>query len=76
MQQVLRVKLEPRHAEVLMLATRMGDISLTLRGVAEAQRSGQGVIATNNIQAAEDASGSVRIYRSGNTEHMNIGGSQ
>ncbi len=70
------LELEPRHAEVLMLATRMGDISLTLRGVAEAQRSGEAVVATSNIEAAQDASGSVRIYRSGSTEHMNIGGSQ
>ena len=68
--------LAPRHAEVLMLATRMGDISLTLRGVSEAQQSGTDVIATNNIQSAQDASGSIRIYRNGQTEQMNIGGSQ
>ena len=70
------LELTPRHAEILMLATRMGDISLTLRGVADAQSSGSEVLATNSIQSARDVSGTVRIYRSGNTEQTNIGGTQ
>lgn len=70
------LELTPRHAEILMLATRMGDISLTLRGVADAQSSGSEVLATNSIQSARDVSGTVRIYRSGNAEQTNIGGTQ
>ncbi len=68
------LELTPRHSEILMLATRMGDISLTLRGVADAQMSGTDVLASNEIKSARDVSGTVRIYRNGNTEQTNIGG--
>ncbi|MAT35436.1 MAG: Flp pilus assembly protein CpaB [Ponticaulis sp.] len=68
------LELTPRHSEILMLATRMGDISLTLRGVADAQMSGTNVLASNEIKSARDVSGTVRIYRNGNTEQTNIGG--
>ncbi len=68
------LELTPKHAEILMLATRMGDISLTLRGVADAQASGSDVLASNSIQSARDVSGTVKIYRNGNTEQTNIGG--
>lgn len=70
------LELTPKHAEILMLATRMGDISLTLRGVVDAQSSGSDVLASNSIQSARDVSGSVKIYRNGNTEQTNIGGTQ
>jgi len=68
------LELEPRHAEILMLATRMGDISLTLRGVADSRQGAPGVVASNEIQSARDVSGSVRIYRNGVAEQTNIGG--
>lgn len=70
------LELTPRHAEILMLATRMGDISLTLRGVSDAQNAGGEVVASSSIQSARDVSGTVKIYRSGKTEQTNVGGTQ
>ncbi|MAP93847.1 MAG: Flp pilus assembly protein CpaB [Ponticaulis sp.] len=70
------LELSPRHAEILMLATRMGDISLSLRGIEEAERVGTEVVASANIQSARDAAGSVKIYRGGNTEQTNVGGTR
>lgn len=71
------LELKPEHAEILMLATRMGDISLTLRGVADSQANGSEVIASSNIQSARDSgNGSVRVYKSGAMEQTNVGGTK
>lgn len=68
------LELKPEHAEILMLGTQMGDISLTLRGVSEAASAGTTVKASQGIESAKDISGSVRIYRSGVVEKATVGG--
>lgn len=68
------LELRPEHAEILMLGTQMGDISLTLRGVSDVAASGMEVIATSDIESAKDISGTVKIYRSGQVEKATVGG--
>lgn len=70
------LELRPEHAEILMLGTQMGDISLTLRGVNDISASGDDVIASSDIESAEDMSGAVKIYRSGAVEKATVGGNQ
>lgn len=70
------LELSPRHAEVLMLANQMGDISLTLRGIKDAASSGNKVVASSTLESAKDVSGTVRIYRSGVVEQTTLGGNQ
>ena len=74
--QTATLELRPEHAEILMLGTQMGDISLTLRGVSDVSSSGMEVVATSQIESAQDMSGSVRIYRSGAVEKATVGGNQ
>jgi pilus assembly protein CpaB len=68
------LELRPEHAEILMLGTQMGDVSLTLRGVHDVSASGMEVIATSDIESAKDISGTVKIYRSGQVEKATVGG--
>lgn len=70
------LELNPGHAEILMLANQMGDISLTLRGVKDASSSGNEVKASTSLESAKDISGTVRIYRSGVVEKTTVGGNQ
>ena len=71
------LELAPQHAEVLMLGTRMGDISLTLRGISELRNGGEGVLASGDFRSPQAGIGStVRVYRNGNAEQANIGGSR
>ena len=70
------LELSPSHAEVLMLANQMGDISLTLRGVKDASAAGTKVEATSSLQSAKDVSGTIKIYRSGKVEKTTVGGDQ
>lgn len=70
------LELRPNHAEILMLAEQMGDISLTLRGVSDLTAGDDGVRAMSLTDTARDVSGTVRIYRSGGVEQTTIGGTQ
>ena len=70
------LELRPNHAEILMLAEQMGDISLTLRGVSDLATEGDGVRAMSLTDTARDVSGTVRIYRNGGVEQTTIGGTQ
>ena len=70
------LELRPEHAEILMLGTQMGEISLTLRGVSDVQSAGGEVIASSGIDSARDMSGQVRIYRNSNVEQATVGGNQ
>jgi pilus assembly protein CpaB len=70
------LELKPAHAEVLMLATRMGDLSLTLRGIADAQENGSEVIANSAAQSVRGANDNIRIYKSGTVEQTNVGGTK
>ncbi|MFC6197958.1 Flp pilus assembly protein CpaB [Ponticaulis profundi] len=70
------LELKPAHAETLMLATRMGEISLSLRGLSDSREDAPDVIAAGSLEAARDNGGTVRIYRSGSVEQTSIGGNQ
>ena len=70
------LELSPRHVEILSLATQMGDISLTLRGLEEAAVSGTRAIAAADFQSAEDFSATVSVYSGGQVQKTAVGGNQ
>ena len=70
------LELKPEHAETLMLARRMGEISLSLRGVADAREDDEGVVASRTLESAREGGSTIRVYKSGAVRQTNIGGNQ
>lgn len=78
---VATLELDLESSEVLMLASRTGEISLALRSFADAAASGPDAISTSESYLAmvsplspEANTGRVSIIRSGRTEEVRVGG--
>ncbi len=70
------LELPPVHAELLALATDVGEVSLTLRGVSDNTGDGPRIINTVPVDAQRADSASVKVYRNGVLTETAAGGLQ